>query len=83
MLGTPFAADLESRHCFAVLPGAATIVSCGYWDNTIRCHTTHDGKLLQVRPNTDWSHRLLPRRLLKRVDCFPPAEQHLELRRMW
>lgn len=48
MLGTPFAADLESRHCFAVLPGASTVVSCGYWDNTIRCYTTHDGKLLQV-----------------------------------
>lgn len=50
MLGTPFAADLESRHCFAVLPGASTIVSCGYWDNTVRCYTTHDGKVLQVGP---------------------------------
>ena len=47
MLGTPFAADLESRHCFAVLPGAGTVVCCGYWDNTIRCYTTEEGRLLQ------------------------------------
>ena len=47
MLGTPFAADLESRHCFATLPGGRTVVCCGYWDNTIRCYTTDDGRLLQ------------------------------------
>ncbi len=47
MLGTPFAADLESRHCFAVLPGGRTVVCCGYWDNSIRCYTTDDGRRLQ------------------------------------
>ena len=47
MLGTPFAADLESRHCFAVLPGGRTVVSSGYWDNSIRCYTTDEGRLLQ------------------------------------
>lgn len=47
MLGTPFAADLESRNCFAILPGGRTTVCCGYWDNSIRCYNTDEGRLLQ------------------------------------
>ncbi|KAL3153517.1 hypothetical protein ABBQ38_011848 [Trebouxia sp. C0009 RCD-2024] len=47
MLGTPFAADLESRNCFAILAGGRTTVCCGYWDNTIRCYNTDEGRLLQ------------------------------------
>ena len=47
MLGTPFATEIEARHCFAVLPGGRTVVCCGYWDNSIRCYTTDEGRLLQ------------------------------------
>ena len=47
MLGTPFAADLESRNCFAILASGRTTVCCGYWDNTIRCYNTDEGRLLQ------------------------------------
>lgn len=47
MLGTPFATEIENRHCFAVLPGGRTVVCCGYWDNSIRCYTTEEGRLLQ------------------------------------
>ncbi|DBA78126.1 TPA: hypothetical protein ACH3X2_008097 [Trebouxia sp. C0005] len=47
MLGTPFASEIEAHPCFAVLPGGRTVVCCGYWDNTIRCYTTDEGRLLQ------------------------------------
>lgn len=47
LLGTPFAADLESGHCYTTLPGAKLVASCGYWDNSVRCYSVEDGRLLQ------------------------------------
>lgn len=47
LLGTPFAADLESGHCYTTLSGAKLVASCGYWDNSVRCYSVEDGRLLQ------------------------------------
>jgi len=47
LLGTPFAADLDYSKCYCVLPGGQVIVSCGYWDNSIRCYGVDGGHLLQ------------------------------------
>ena len=47
LLGTPFAADLEFGHCYATMPGARLVASCGYWDNSVRCYSVEDGRLLQ------------------------------------
>ncbi|KAK9806574.1 hypothetical protein WJX73_003713 [Symbiochloris irregularis] len=48
MLGTPFAADLDSEQCHCVLPAGQVVVSCGFWDNSLRCYGTEDGRLLQT-----------------------------------
>ena len=47
LLGTPFAADLESGHCYATMLGAKLVATCGYWDNSVRCYSVEDGRLLQ------------------------------------
>lgn len=47
LLGTPFAADLESGHCYTTMPGAKLVASCGYWDNSVRCYSVEDGRMLQ------------------------------------
>ena len=47
LLGTPFAADLESGHCYTTMPGAKLVATCGYWDNSVRCYSIEDGRLLQ------------------------------------
>ncbi len=35
-------------HAYAALgPAARAILSCGYWDNSIKVHASDDGRLLQ------------------------------------
>ncbi|EIE23680.1 beach-domain-containing protein [Coccomyxa subellipsoidea C-169] len=54
LMGAPFAADLHAGHCYAILPGGQVIASCGYWDNSIRCYSSEEGRLLQsIRQHKD------------------------------
>eukprot|EP00884_Botryococcus_braunii_P012044 jgi/Botrbrau1/20840/Bobra.0156s0065.1 len=47
LLGMPFATDLDPTHCYAILGGAKVVAGGGYWDNSIRCYSVDDGRLLQ------------------------------------
>ncbi|KAK9905588.1 hypothetical protein WJX75_002584 [Coccomyxa subellipsoidea] len=54
LMGAPFAADIHAGHCYAILPGGQVIASCGYWDNSIRCYSSEEGRLLQsIRQHKD------------------------------